>query len=76
MKRESHQRSIQRVGITENLKYLPILNFYSELQVLDLPASFEPIKGYEHSNTNYLLSSIHIGNITRQGNFQFIKGLY
>ena len=42
-------------------------------RVLDLPASFEPGKGYEYSNTNYLLISLLIEKVTGTSNFEYIK---
>lgn len=41
--------------------------------VLDLPASFEPGKDFEYSNTNYLLLSELIGKVTGGSKFQYIK---
>ena len=40
---------------------------------LDLPASFEPDKGYEYSNTNYLLLRKIIDNVLGYGHQQYIK---
>lgn len=41
--------------------------------VLDLPAHFKPDTAYEYSNTNYLLLSHLIEQVTGQDKFQFIK---
>ncbi len=40
---------------------------------LDLPASFEPDKGYEYSNTNYLLLRKIIDNVLGYSHQQYIK---
>ena len=40
---------------------------------LDLPASFEPGKDYEYSNTNYLLLSMLIGKVVGYSHHQYIK---
>ncbi len=40
---------------------------------LDLPASFEPDKGYEYSNTNYLLLRRIIEKVTGYSHEQYIK---
>ena len=40
---------------------------------LDLPASFEPDKGYEYSNTNYLLLRRIIDNVLGYSHQQYIK---
>lgn len=40
---------------------------------LDLPASFEPDKGYEYSNTNYLLLRQIIEKVTGNSHEQYIK---
>ena len=40
---------------------------------LDLPASFEPDKGYEYSNTNYLLLRQIIEKVTGYSHEQYIK---
>ncbi|MFP2996847.1 serine hydrolase domain-containing protein [Spongiivirga sp. MCCC 1A20706] len=40
---------------------------------LDLPASFAPDKGYEYSNTNYLLLRKIIDNVLGYGHQQYIK---
>ncbi len=40
---------------------------------LDLPASFEPDKGYEYSNTNYLLLRQIIDNVLGYSHQQYIK---
>jgi len=40
---------------------------------LDLPASFEPDKGYEYSNTNYLLLRQIIEKVTGNRHEQYIK---
>ena len=40
---------------------------------LDLPASFEPDKGYEYSNTNYLLLREIIDKVVGYSHQQFIK---
>lgn len=40
---------------------------------LDLPASFAPGKGYEYSNTNYLLLSELIEKVVGYSKFQYIK---
>ena len=40
---------------------------------LDLPASFEPDKGYEYSNTNYLLLRHIIEKVTGSSHEQYIK---
>ncbi|GAB5381037.1 MAG: serine hydrolase domain-containing protein [Aliiglaciecola sp.] len=40
---------------------------------LDLPASFEPNKGYEYSNTNYLLLRKIIQNVVGYSHNQYIK---
>ena len=40
---------------------------------LDLPASFEPDKGYEYSNTNYLLLRQIIEKVTAFSHEQYIK---
>ena len=40
---------------------------------LDLPASFKPDKGYEYSNTNYLLISEIIDKVVGYSHFQYIK---
>lgn len=40
---------------------------------LDLPASFEPDKGYQYSNTNYLLLREIIEQVVGYNHFQFIK---
>ena len=41
--------------------------------VLDLPANFKPNSGYGYSNTNYILLSKLIENVTEESNFQYIK---
>jgi CubicO group peptidase (beta-lactamase class C family) len=40
---------------------------------IDLPASFEPDKGYEYSNTNYLLLREIIDKVVGYSNHQYIK---
>jgi D-alanyl-D-alanine carboxypeptidase len=40
---------------------------------LDLPSSFEPDKGYEYSNTNYLLLADLIDKVVGYSHYQFIK---
>jgi CubicO group peptidase (beta-lactamase class C family) len=40
---------------------------------LDLPAGFEPDKGYEYSNTNYLLLRRVIEKVTGYGHEQYIR---
>ncbi len=40
---------------------------------LDLPASFEPDKGYEYSNTNYLLLREIISKVVGYSHHQYIK---
>ncbi len=40
---------------------------------LDLPASFEPDKGYEYSNTNYMLISDLIDKVVGYSHQQYIK---
>jgi D-alanyl-D-alanine carboxypeptidase len=40
---------------------------------IDLPASFKPDKGYEYSNTNYLLLREIIEKVLGYSHFQFIK---
>jgi len=40
---------------------------------LDLPASFKPDKGYEYSNTNYLLLRKIIGKVVGYSHFQYIR---
>jgi len=42
-------------------------------RVLDLPTIFKPGKGYEYSNTNYLLISELIKKVTGMSKFQYIK---
>lgn len=42
-------------------------------RILDLPAIFEPNKKYEYSNTNYLLISKLIENVTNKSKFQYLK---
>ena len=41
--------------------------------VFDMPANFEPGKGYEYSNTNYLLLSNIMDKVLGYNHFQFIK---
>lgn len=41
--------------------------------VLDLPANFKPDKKFEYSNTNYLLLSMLIEQLTGKPKFEFIK---
>ncbi|MFD2823369.1 serine hydrolase domain-containing protein [Lacinutrix iliipiscaria] len=52
----------------------PPYNYNEKLElVLDLPASFQPDKGYEYSNTNYLLLSKLIDNVVGYSHQQYIK---
>ena len=41
--------------------------------VLDLPANFKPDEKYEYSNTNYLLISELIENVTGHNKFQYLR---
>ncbi len=41
--------------------------------VLDLPAKFKPNKKFQYSNTNYLLLSMLIEQVTGQTKFEYIK---
>lgn len=41
--------------------------------IIDKPANFEPGKGYEYCNTNYLLINRILDNVLGYKNFQFIR---
>jgi CubicO group peptidase (beta-lactamase class C family) len=69
-----HRSGIPNLTDTPNFWNDPPKSSEEALElVLDVPSNFEPNEDYEYSNTNYLLISTLIENITGQSNFQFIK---
>lgn len=69
-----HRSGIPNLTNTPNFWTDPPKNNQEALErVLDLPANFEPGEAYEYSNTNYLLISLLIENVTGTGKFDFIR---
>ncbi|GAA5221994.1 serine hydrolase domain-containing protein [Membranihabitans marinus] len=69
-----HRSGIPNYTNTHNYWAAPKENNHEKLElVLDLPASFEPDKGYEYSNTNYLLLSEIMDKVLGYDDFLFIQ---
>ncbi len=69
-----HRSGIPNLTDTPNFWTNPPKSNKEALErVLDLPADFKPGKNYEYSNTNYLLISEIIQNVSGYSNFQYIK---
>jgi CubicO group peptidase (beta-lactamase class C family) len=69
-----HRSGIPNYTDTHNYWVTPKESNKENLElVLDLPASFEPNKGYAYSNTNYLLLSEIMNKVLGYDHFQFIQ---
>ncbi|MDF9797314.1 CubicO group peptidase (beta-lactamase class C family) [Catalinimonas alkaloidigena] len=69
-----HRSGIPNLTDTPNFWINPPENSEEALErVLDLPADFEPGAKYAYSNTNYLLISELIEEVTGYSKFQYIK---
>ncbi|HPJ78210.1 MAG TPA: serine hydrolase domain-containing protein [Prolixibacteraceae bacterium] len=69
-----HRSGIPNFTDTPNFWTDPPQNDQETLErIFDLPASFEPGKKYEYSNTNYLLISKLIEKVVGYSKFQYIK---
>jgi CubicO group peptidase (beta-lactamase class C family) len=69
-----HRSGIPNLTNTPNFWTNPPKDNEEALQrVFDVPASFEPGKAYDYSNTNYLLISELIEKVTGANRFQYIK---
>lgn len=69
-----HKSGIPNFTDTPNFWASPTQSTEESLALIhDLPASFEPGKGYEYSNTNYLLLKAIMGKVLGHDYFQFVR---